>query len=229
VSRLAAALAVVALLAAAPPARADAPADPLVRPDPLEPLNRYVYRFNANLDRWVLLPVVRVYDRVLPRLARRGVSHFFSNLGEVPTFANSVLQLSPRKSAGTLARFVVNSTVGVAGVWDPASRIGLHGYDEDFGQTLGHYGVPPGPYLVLPLFGPSSLRDATGLAADRAAMWGFEVLLVGDLATVASAVFPVEVVSTRSDNAFRYGELGPFEYDLVRYLYLEYRRALVEE
>ena len=203
-------------------------ANPLDKWDPIEPFNRHVYRFNAGFDHWVLLPVIRVYDYV-PEFARKGVRNVFSNFDEITTFINCVLQGAPKRSATTLARFLVNSTVGIGGLLDPASSLGLAAYDEDFGQTLGRWGLGPGPYLVIPIFGPSSLRDATGLAVDRVPLWPAQAFIVGDIGIVLSVITPIEVVSDRDWNDFRYGELGPFEYELVRYMYLEYRKELVED
>ena len=206
-----------------------APRNPLERWDPIGPANRHIYRFNAGFDRWVLLPIVRGYRFVVPTPARKAARNFFSNLDEVTVFANCVLQLDFHKSASTLGRFIVNTTVGIGGLWDPASRIGIEGYEEDFGLTLGHYGVGPGPYLVIPVLGPSSLRAGTGLVADRLMLWGVETAILGDLTIVLSAVFPVEVIVERDGTSFVYGELGPFEYELVRFLYLEYRAALLTQ
>lgn len=219
-------LAALMLGCAGTPAKKDP--NPLVRWDPIEPFNRHVYRLNARMDKWVVLPVVHVYD-YLPGFVRAGVHNFFTNFNEVTTLGNSILQLAPKKAAVTTGRIVVNSTVGIGGLFDWASRWGIPDYDEDLGQTLGHWRVPAGPYLVLPVLGPSSLRDGIGLAGDRGAIWGLQVLALGDLSSVLSGFFPVEIVSTRSSLDFRYGELGPFEYDLVRYMYLEYRASVVDE
>ena len=205
------------------------PANPLERWDPFGSVNRRIYRFNAGFDRWVLLPVVKGYRFVVPTPARKAARNFFDNLDQVTVFANCVLQLDLPKGVTTLGRFIVNTTVGIAGLWDPASRIGVPAYTEDFGLTLGRYGVGSGPYLVLPLLGPSSLRAGTGLVADRLMLWGVEAGILGDLTIVLSAVFPVEVIVQRDATSFVYGELGPFEYELVRYLYLEYREALLTQ
>ncbi|MAJ60800.1 MAG: hypothetical protein CBC48_12845 [bacterium TMED88] len=205
------------------------PANPLDRWDPLGGFNRRVYRFNANFDRWVVMPLVRGYRFIFPSFARTGFQNFFANIDEVTVFSNSVLQLAPKKAVGTLARTVINTTFGLAGLWDPATRVGLKAYNEDFGQTLGHYGVPPGPYLVVPLLGPSSLREGTGQIADRLLIWGVEYAILGDLQYVFSALYPAEILVSRNATNFIYGELGPFEYELVRYFFMEYREALVED
>lgn len=201
---------------------------PLAKWDPIESLNRSTYRFNIWLDRWLLLPVVQVYRNV-PEPARNSVRNFFANLDELPTLANTLLQGSPVKASTTVARFALNTTVGVAGVFDPASRWGLIRYQEDFGQTLGRWGVGSGPYVVLPFFGPSSLRDTVGIGGDRAMLWALGAATIDELNTAFAVLTPAEVVSLREANDFRYAELGPFEYELVRYTYLEYRKVLVGE
>ncbi len=199
--------------------------------DPWEGKNRGVYRFNANFDRFVFLPALRGYRFVLPMFVRQRFSNFFRNLREFTTFTNSVLQLSPGKSAGTLGRFVVNTTVGIAGFFDPATRFGLFRYNEDFGQTLGHYGLGPGPYLVLPIFGPSSLRDTTGIIVDWAARSALQSVILGNTfenRPYLYSIHGVQALQLRDDTPFHYGELGPFEYDLVRLFYLEHRQLLVD-
>lgn len=205
-------------------------ANPLAINDPLEGLNRRVYRFNALADRYVLLPVVQVYRKVTPGFARTGVQNFFSNLGEINTFANSVLQAKPKSSAVTLSRFAINSTIGLAGLFDPASAIGLEQYNEDFGQTLGYYGVGAGPYLVLPFFGPSSLRDTAGLAADQGLFYVIDPLQLQDNDAARWAYLTMYTINTRDSVNFRYYQTGsPFEYTLVRLVYMNYRALQVEQ
>jgi len=136
--------------------------------DPFESVNRRIYHFNYRLDQWVMLPVVRGYRYVTPQPVRTGVSNFFANLGEIPTLFNSVAQLKGQRAANATARFLFNSILGVGGLWDPATRMGLVRQSEDFGQTLGYWGVPQGPYLIIPALGPSNLRDATGRVTDFA-------------------------------------------------------------
>jgi phospholipid-binding lipoprotein MlaA len=135
--------------------------------DPLEGLNRMVFNFNKVLDDNILSPIARSYKENVPEIAQTGVSNFFSNLGEVKTFTNQVLQLKLTDSFNTLFRFIINSTIGLGGVVDVMSAEGVERKTEDFGQTLGFYGVPSGPYLVIPILGPSSLRDVTQLATDE--------------------------------------------------------------
>lgn len=135
--------------------------------DPWEGFNRGVYDFNTDFDNKILRPVAEGYVEVVPQTVRTGVSNFFSNLDDVVVLANDLLQLKFRQAASDFSRLVWNSTVGLAGLIDVATPMDLPKHDEDFGQTLGHWGVGSGPYLVLPFLGPSSLRDGTGLAVDR--------------------------------------------------------------
>jgi len=128
--------------------------------DPLERLNRATYAFNDLLDRMLLRPVAKGYKTVTPQPVRGAVSNFVANLYYPTTAVNQFLQGKVRDGFSDSARFLVNTTVGIGGLFDPATKFGLQAHDEDFGQTLGVWGVPPGPYLVLPLFGPSDFRDA---------------------------------------------------------------------
>lgn len=129
--------------------------------DPLEPMNRKVATFNDALDDNVLKPVATGYRDYTPQPVQTGVSNFFRNLSDVWSTANSALQLKGRDTAESLMRVVVNTTLGIYGIFDVATEIGLQRHPEDFGQTLGYWGVPSGPYLVLPLFGPSTVRDTS--------------------------------------------------------------------
>lgn len=134
--------------------------------DPWEGMNRRIYAFNDRVDEAVLEPVAKAYVQVLPSFARTGVRNVFGNLADIWTVVNAGLQFKGQVAAETFMRVAINSTLGLYGVLDIASEAGLEKRREDFGQTLGHWGVQPGPYLVLPLFGPSSLRDTAALPAD---------------------------------------------------------------
>ncbi len=136
--------------------------------DPLEGWNRGVYAFNEEVDKAVLEPVAKGYRTVTNEPVRGGVSNFLTNLNQPVVFANTVLQGKPIAAVDTAARFVLNTTVGIGGVFDLASTIDIPLHREDFGQTLGVWGVPNGPYLMLPLMGPSNLRDVSGLGVDAA-------------------------------------------------------------
>ncbi|MDG2354042.1 MAG: VacJ family lipoprotein [Gammaproteobacteria bacterium] len=134
--------------------------------DPFEDVNRVVYGFNEAVDDNLLEPVSRAYKDRVPEVAQDGVSNFFGNLRDVSTLANQILQFKPVESAETFGRILVNSTIGLGGLFDVASDMGLTTDDEDFGQTMGVWGVEEGPYVVLPLLGPSTVRDGAGLFVD---------------------------------------------------------------
>lgn len=134
--------------------------------DPLEPVNRRIHAFNDGVDRFIGRPVARAYDRVVPGPADRAVTNFFANLDDVSVLVNSGLQLKGRKFGVTAGRLTLNTTIGLLGLIDVAGKVGLEKENEDFGQTLGYWGLGPGPYLVLPLLGPSGLRDGTGWVVD---------------------------------------------------------------
>ena len=134
--------------------------------DPWEPYNRSMTKFNDSVDDAVLKPVATVYRDVLPQPVRTGVGHFFGNLSDAWSFVNNVLQAKPEGSLHSFWRVVVNSTIGLGGVLDPATEMRLERRREDFGQTLGRWGVPPGPYFVIPLLGPSTVRDTAALPVD---------------------------------------------------------------
>jgi len=134
--------------------------------DPLEPMNRKVYAFNKTVDKIVVKPVARAYTAFVPSLVRTGVRNFYTNLGVLNTAFNDLLQGKVSNVPSDVARFTTNLILGVGGVFDVASEIGIPYHQEDFGQTLGHWGFGSGPYLVLPLLGPSSVRDGLGKPAD---------------------------------------------------------------
>lgn len=134
--------------------------------DPLEGINRGVYKFNDVADRAVIKPVATAYKTVTPSPIRKGVSNFFSNIGTLTTIINDLLQFKFAHAFTDAGRFVINSTFGIAGLIDVASMDNIEKRNEDFGQTLGHWGVDTGAYLVLPFVGPSTVRDATGLVVD---------------------------------------------------------------
>jgi phospholipid-binding lipoprotein MlaA len=135
--------------------------------DPLEPLNRATYKFNDTLDRYVAKPVAKGYNKVVPQPVRSAVDNFFANLGDVTVMFNDFFQLHFMDGMNDLMRVGINSTFGVLGTIDIASKAGIEKRDQDFGLTLAHYGMPSGPYLVLPLFGPSTFRDAAGFGVDQ--------------------------------------------------------------
>jgi len=136
--------------------------------DPWQAMNRRTFAFNEWLDTSVLMPVAKAWDFVTPDAVQTGIANVFETWDMVLVLGNDILQLKPRQAAEDVARTLVNVTVGIVGIFDVASKLGIPRNQEDFGQTLGYWGVPPGPYLVLPIFGPSNPRDTIGLIADTA-------------------------------------------------------------
>ena len=134
--------------------------------DPLEPINRAIFKFNDGADKFLLKPVAKGYKAITPKPVRKGISNALSNLTEPRNIINNFLQGKFGDGIGSTYRFLTNSTIGILGLFDVASAMGVEKTPEDFGQTLGAWGVKPGPYLVLPLLGPSSLRDGTGTGID---------------------------------------------------------------
>ena len=162
--------------------------------DPLEPMNRQIFTFNDALDRTIAQPVARGYQKVTPQPIRQAISNFFSNLGDLGNAANNILQLKITDATEDIMRFVMNSTFGIGGLVDFATLAGLPKHHEDFGLTLGRWGVPSGPYLVLPLFGPSSIRDSTGYVVD------FRFNLIHYMKpAVRNPLYVAQFISARSD------------------------------
>jgi phospholipid-binding lipoprotein MlaA len=147
--------------------------------DPLEGYNRAMFRFNESVDRAVLKPVASTYRKIAPDFVQTGISNFFGNLSDLWSSLNNFAQIKGKDGFKDLTRFAVNSTLGLAGVLDLATPAGLSRHHEDLGQTLGYWGVPAGPYLVLPLLGPSTVRDAVALPGD---LWGDPLVHVNDIA-----------------------------------------------
>ncbi|MCS0587594.1 VacJ family lipoprotein [Massilia norwichensis] len=195
--------------------------------DPLEPLNRSTWRFNEAIDRNFARPVARGYTRVVPRPIRTGVENFFSNLGDFPVMFNDFAQLRIMDGMNDLMRIAVNTSFGLLGVLDIATPAGIPKRDQDFGLTLGHYGVPSGPYLVLPLFGPSTFRDAAGFGVDQFA----EPVSYTDPAW-RNSLWGLNFVSTRARylNATNLLEQAALDrYLFVRDAYLGRRRSQLDE
>ncbi len=198
--------------------------------DPWTGLNRRIYVFNAQFDRYVFLPVVAGYQFVMPDVAQQGVSNFFSNLTEIRNVANSVLQLKAESALVGTWRFMINTTMGVAGLFDPATAMGAPQKPEDFGQTLGRWGVGPGPYIVLPILGPSNLRDTTGLVADQLAFNEVRLLGLNENSHEQWLYLTLRAIDARSQIAFRYYEMGsPMEYEMVRMLFSTKREMDIEK
>lgn len=195
--------------------------------DPWEGFNRQMYVFNYYFDRYFFLPIVKGYAFITPNYVEDRITSFFRNLGELKNFTNCMFQLRAKDTGVTLGRFVTNSTIGMAGFYDPATHFGWQRRNEDFGQTLGYYGSGPGPYLVLPVFGPSSLRDGSGLLFDTAVRSVVHNAVLDNTSKGPSILLGVDALSAidvRHRLAFRYYKSGsPFEYELIRRFYLNLR------
>ena len=195
--------------------------------DPLEGYNRAMFSFNDGVDKAIIKPVASGYKAVMPDFARTGVTNFFSNLGDVWIGVNNILQGKLAAGASDFGRFAINSTAGLLGLFDVASNVGLEKHDEDFGQTLGRWGMGSGAYVVLPFLGPSSLRDAFGrLAVD----WqGDPVRYVSDV-PARNELFATRIVDQRANflDAGRLAEEAALDhYSYVRGAYLQRRRNQV--
>lgn len=163
--------------------------------DPWEEVNRTIYLFNEDVDRLILKPLARGYRRITPLPVRRSVGNFFRNLLEPTTIVNDLLQGKPLQAISDTSRFVLNTTLGIAGLFDVATKVGVERHEEDFGQTLAVWGVPSGPYVVLPFIGPSYVRDAFGLLP----YWYFtDPRLSLDETEARVAVIAVDVIDFRS-------------------------------
>lgn len=161
--------------------------------DPFEEFNRGVFTFNESLDNTVFEPTARAYRDHMPEFVQDRVHDFFSNLGDVSTLANQILQFKAEDSVTTFSRVVINTTVGLAGLFDVASDMGMEQTDEDFGQTLAVWGVGDGPYIMLPILGPSTLRDTAGFYVDSTANTSFNAHLDGGEQTAATLTNALDI------------------------------------
>jgi phospholipid-binding lipoprotein MlaA len=194
--------------------------------DPIEPLNRAVYEFNDALDKVLIKPLAKGYRAILPAPVDKGITNFFSNLDDVGSAINNLLQFKLTRAASDTGRVLVNSTVGVLGFFDVASNMNLEKYGEDFGQTLGAWGVGPGPYIVLPVLGPSGGRDAVGLVVD----WYTDPVTYVDPARLRYGLIALRAVDKRADllGASRVVEEAALdEYEFTRDAYLQKRQSEV--
>ena len=194
--------------------------------DPLEPFNRGVYQLNDAVDRAVLKPVATAYQDVVPSLVRRGVNNFFANLQDAWSFVNNALQLKGVAAADSAVRFGVNTFIGLGGVFDVATEMNIEKHTKDFGHTLGYWGVAPGPYLVLPLLGSSTLRDTVALPVD------FQGDIVGYVEHVPTrnTLIAVRLVDDRANllkASAMLDEVALDKYTFVRDAYLQRRRSAI--
>ncbi|WP_300380534.1 VacJ family lipoprotein [Henriciella sp.] len=199
--------------------------------DPWEGWNRGVYQFNETVDKAAIGPVADAYRVATPGFFREGVHNFLTNLRQPVVFANTILQGNANASGETFGRFLINSTAGVAGVFDVASTLGVAEHDEDFGQTLGVWGVDEGPFLILPLMGPSNLRDTFGLGVDNAFdplnYIEYEDPDLDDQIGVGRAIIGAISTRARLDEQIETLRSQPEPYIALRRTYTSQRRAAV--
>ncbi len=193
--------------------------------DPWEGTNRAIYKFNAQFDRYVFLPAVNAYEFVTPDFIEARVSDFFSNLTEFRNATNGLMQARPDVAGRAVIRFALNTTVGLLGLFDVATPLGVMQQPQDFGLTLGQWGVGNGPYMVVPVLGPSNLRDFSGFVTDSViASTVPPQSIVTDWVYFNPMIYVLYAVDLRRNINFRYfGSGSPFEYDLVRFLYTKRR------
>lgn len=198
--------------------------------DPWEGFNRAMYRFNYRFDKYLFLPAVNAYQTVTPDFVETGIHNFLTNFGNINTLLNSILQLSAEKTVETTGRIIVNTTMGLLGFLDVATHMEIPQHKEDFGQSMGYWGVGTGPYLVLPVLGPSNVRDGVGLVVDfyvtnevRDAIFNLETWQEWTWSIIAA-------IDLRANTAFRYYETGsPFEYEWVRLLFNTMRELEIQK
>jgi phospholipid-binding lipoprotein MlaA len=193
--------------------------------DPLEPLNRTVFQFNDGLDRAVIKPVATAYQNVTPALVRTGVTNFFGNISDVWSVVNNVLQAKPQAAIESFFRVTTNTLWGLGGIFDVASDMKIPKHSENFGQTLGHWGVASGPYLVLPVFGPSNVRDSFGRLVDSK---GDLVTQGVDNVSVRNSLVTLRLVNLRAsvlglDDFLEQASLD--KYTFVRDIYMQRHRS----
>ena len=217
-SRCIQALACACFIMISPLCRADADVDPW------ESFNRPVFAFNDRLDTYALKPLARGYQFVTPRIAQDGVHDFFNNLGEVKNLANNLLQAKFHSAGVDTSRFLLNSTIGLVGLVDVATPMGLQRSDEDFGQTLGHWGVRSGPYLVLPFLGPSTLRDAPAMLPDA---YANPVRYIADVPT-RNSLYGVSIIDGRAQYLKAEKLITGDKYNFIRSVYLQNREFRIQ-
>lgn len=193
--------------------------------DPFEIYNRNAFQFNQNLDKIALKPVATIYNQLLPRPAKKGVVNFFDNLGELPTIANELLQANFKQAAGNSWRFVINSTIGLLGFFDVASHMGLPKSYTDFGITLQRWGISPTPYLVMPIFGPSTITDALSIPVN----YQFNAFNYIKPNSLVYSALAVNVIARRAA-LLKYGnaeDVAIDPYVFQRNVYMQRRAALL--
>ena len=191
--------------------------------DPFEDVNRKIFGFNDVLDRWLVKPSAKVYQWVMPDPLDRGVTNFFDNVGEVSNVINSGLQGDLRQSGVSLGRLVINTTVGIGGLFDVATDWGIEERNEDFGQTLAVWGVGDGPYIVLPLMGGRNLRDAIAIVPDTY----LSPLDQVDDVRVSNSLWALKLLDKRADLLDAEGLISGDRYTFIREIYIQQREVAI--
>lgn len=202
-------------------------AEESTNPDPWEPFNRAVFRFNDTVDTYTLKPLAKGYNAVMPEFLNDGVTNVFSNLGEPRNLVNNTLQGKFHDASVDLSRFLLNTTLGVVGVFDVATRMGLQRNDEDLGQTIGSWGTPSGPYVVLPLLGPSTVRDAGSRVPES--FIGYTYTGQVDHVPTRNTAFGTDILDTRAALVSRERLIRGDRYAFVRNAYLQNREYRVRD
>lgn len=202
---------------------------PLER-DPFEQYNRFMFTVNDKADIYILKPVAKAYNKVLPTFITNRVTNFFNNIDEIPTVVNDLLQANPGQAILDTSRFIINSTVGILGLFDPASRIGLTQHNEDFGLTLARWGYKNSNYFVIPLFGPSTIRDTLGFGVDWLALNPMPSFVEDHNSRIA--LYGLRYVNKRAallrfQNVMQQAALD--RYIFVRNVYLQRRNNVIQQ
>lgn len=195
--------------------------------DPWEGFNRKIFAFNDGLDRYILRPAAVGYNYITPESIDNSVTSMFANTGEVLVVVNDVAQFKLTQALSDTARFIINSTVGFFGVFDVASSIGLERHDEDFGQTLGYWGIGSGPYVVLPFLGPRTIRDVAGNAVDYSSNLSYTYF--GNNYAQDTGLLGLRIVDLRSDLIASEGFISGDKYVFFRSAYLQRREYLIND
>ncbi|MCX7078392.1 MAG: VacJ family lipoprotein [Pseudomonas sp.] len=193
--------------------------------DPWESINRPIFRFNDLLDTYALKPLAKGYQAITPQFLEDGIHNMFRNIGDVGNLANDVLQAKPHAAGVDTARLLMNTTLGVAGFFDVGTKMGLQRNDEDFGQTLGHWGVRSGPYVMLPFFGPSTLRDAPSKYVDS---YTEPYRYMNDIPARNMAI-GMDVIDTRASLLSAEKLVSGDKYTFIRNAYLQNREFKVKD
>jgi phospholipid-binding lipoprotein MlaA len=193
--------------------------------DPWQSYNRHIFQFNEQVDKYIAKPIAKGYKAITPDVVEESVSNVFNNIGTVGTIANELLQLKGGQAAFDSGRLLMNSTVGVLGIFDVASKVGFEKHDEDFGQTLGYWGVESGPYFVLPFLGPSTVRDAVSLVPDNA----IDPVANWNEVRERNSATALRLIDTRANLLEAEKVISGDRYLFIRDAYLQHREYLVKD